>query len=138
MRPIVLSIAAFGSVLLASGCAHKPAASASAMLCPDAPSSTRVALVKIEIDTVALKANPKECYVHSDTEVIWVSDKDSFEAKFKVKSPAKDGKMNYKSKPVGVKNEADFKAKQVAARERFDYDANSKGREIDPSVIIDP
>ena len=135
---MLLSIAALGSVLLASGCKRYDIATVD--LCPSArPAASGV--VKIEMDTVNLKVNPKECYIHSDTEVIWVSDKDSFETNFKQKSPAHDGAMKFKSKPAGVRNEASFKAKHLKATdppETYDYLANSKGRDMDPAVIIDP
>ena len=142
MRSIIArSTVALALALLAAGCHRDSVTSAEAPLCPSAAGGPALPTVKIEMDTVAFKVNPKDCYIHSDTEVIWVSDKDSFETNFKVKSPAHSGELKFKSKPVGVKNEASFKAKHLNKgdpQEKFDYTANTKGREMDPSVIIDP
>ena len=134
------SLAIIG-ILLLSGCASKGGiVTLDSPLCPGNQPDASLKAVRIEIDAVTRKAvNPKTCYVYSDTTVGWFEATGKpFDAKFKAKSPEKWGKMKWDSKPVGSHQEAEFKAKQVDAREAFEYDVTSNGVNLDPTVIIDP
>ena len=128
------------AILLLSGCASKGGiVTLDTPLCPSARVDPPPAAVRIQIDAVSKKVNPKTCYVVSDTEVGWFEETGKpFDAKFKTKSPEKWGKMKYDSKPVGSHQEAGFKAKNVDALETFEYDVTSNGVTLDPTVIIDP
>jgi len=134
------SIALLCGCLLLAGCGGiKTTLTKDTPLCPDQEGGPPMAVVRISIDVEAKTVTPKTCYVHSDTEVGWYEEKGKpFDARFKLKSPEKWGKMKYGSKPVGSHQETGFKAKDVEARESFEYDVTSQGITLDPTVIIDP
>src|SRR5258706_15641237 len=107
---VMRSIAMLGILLLA-GCASRQVVTLDTPLCPGDKSNKSLTAVRIEIDANAKKVNPKECYVSAGTEVVWwEANGKAFEAQFKLKSPARWGKMHFDSKPVGSHHEASFDA----------------------------
>ena len=97
------------------------------------------ATVRIDIDSEAKTVYPKECNVTSGTTVVWWEDGEAtFESSFPGNSPDSRGQKKFKSVKVGRHHEAKFKAKNVSARQTFNYDVTIDGETLDPSVIIDP
>ena len=133
------SIAILG-ILLLSGCASKGGiVTMDSPLCPSSSADPALVAVRIRIDAVNKKVDPKQCHVVAGTEVGWFEETGKpFDAKFKTKSPEKWGKMKWDSTPVGSHQEASFKAKKVDTTEAFEYDVTSNGITLDPTVIIDP
>ena len=95
--------------------------------------------VRIDIDSEAKTVYPKECVVTPGTTVIWWEDGGAtFETNFTGATPDSRGVKKFKSAKVGSHHEAKFKAKNVSARQTFNYDATIDGETLDPAVIVDP
>ena len=122
--------------LLLAGPTYAQNAAEPAPLCGEDDAATTV---RIDIDSEAKTVYPKECVVAPGTTVVWWEDGDAvFETTFTGATPDARGAKKFKSAKVGNHHEAKFKAKNVSARQTFNYDATIDGETLDPAVIVDP
>ena len=97
------------------------------------------AVVRIDIDSEAKTLYPKECAVRSGTTVVWWENGSAaFETAFSAGTPDAKGQKKFRSAKVGGHHEAKFKARNVNARQSYNYDATIDGETIDPTIIVDP
>src|SRR5262245_32929131 len=114
---VMRTIAMLCGCLLLAGCGSKIGPlTKDTPLCPDRAPNKDLKVVRINVNPVDKRVEPKGCYVYEGTEVGWFEETGKpFDAKFKLKSPEKWGKMKWDSNPVGSHQEAGFKAKKVDA-----------------------